>query len=99
MTIWAERTFPKGGWFGVQDQFEKLFIALRAPENMMLICVEGEHCKGQKLIIALPDEQYLAAFAGFKQISAERLPARASLICGISHEFQQRFGFSADHVR
>ena len=65
----------------------------------MLICVEGEDCKGQKLIIAIPNEQYLAAFAEFKQISAESLPTRASLICGISHEFQQRFGFSVDHVR
>jgi hypothetical protein len=66
---------------------------------MMLICVDGEDCKGQKLIMALPNEQYLATFAEFKQISAERLPIRASLLCGISHEFQQRFGFSVDHVR
>src|SRR5690606_30616517 len=98
MTIWAESDFPAGQWLKVQDQFERLFIALRAPADMMLVCVDREDFKGQKLIMSLPDEQSLAAFAGFKLISEKSLPNRASLICGISHEFQKRFGFSADFV-
>ncbi|MGF1619373.1 MAG: hypothetical protein ACFCUR_02025 [Rhodomicrobiaceae bacterium] len=98
MTIWAEKDFSTGQWFKVQDQFEKLFLALRAPADMMLICIEGDGAKGQKLIMSLPDKQSLAAFAEFKPISEESLPKQASLICGISHEFQKRFGLSADFV-
>ena len=93
MTIWAEREFEAGAWSGTQDAFEAAFTAAGAPEDMMLICVNGETRRTQKLIASLPNEAQLSVVPGFTAITEDKLPKVAALLVGHNLAFEQRFDY------
>jgi len=60
MTHWAEKIVSNTEWALVQDAFEKQFVALGSPRDMMLIAVEGQ-ADATRLIIGLPRRYLLVA--------------------------------------
>ena len=94
MTIWAEKVVDNSEWGRVHDKFERHFMALGAPTDMMLIWVPGpadqEHLR---LIMALPDGATLDLYPGFAKIEPEALPKVASLVEGHPISFEELFEY------
>ncbi|MGD0533517.1 MAG: hypothetical protein ABSA62_14970 [Methyloceanibacter sp.] len=53
MTIWAEKICSIDEWTRVQTLFEKHFMTLAGPRDMMLICVEGPPGSAWARLIAI----------------------------------------------
>ena len=95
MTVWAQRTFAKGEWAPVQDLFEKHFMALRGPKEMMMVIANDEWNKDQ-LFVALPDKALLRMYEGFEEIGTGELPKVATLLVGLVTSFEARFKYKRD---
>jgi len=71
--IWAAKTYNQGNWAPVQDLFEKQFLALNGPRDMMLVMADNED-GSQTLYLGLPKGALLRTFEGFKVVSESELP-------------------------
>jgi hypothetical protein len=89
--IWVRRIIIPAEWNEVQDQFERLFVKLGCPGQMMLVASPGA---GPPMFFAsLPNLALLHALAGFEQIEDSELPTEASLLVGHNHAFEKRFRY------
>lgn len=95
MTIWAQKSFRLAEWAPVQDLFERQFMSLRGPRDMMMVCVEHDDYRMNTIIIALPDKAHLALYPGFEPLGPERLPKTASLLVGMQDRFEEQFQFAS----
>jgi hypothetical protein len=94
MTLWAEKKgVSNAEWGRVQELFEKHFMTLKGPRDMMLICESTPGARPVRLIVALPDGTPLSLYEGFVEIDADRLPRAASLLVGHQDRFQEQFEF------
>src|SRR6476659_6282 len=92
MTLWALKVVPSADWKEEQDKFEDQFLALKEPEDMMLVMVEAPDLKSARFFIELPDGVPLDHYSGFQKISDHSLPDTAALIIGYEHRFNKFFG-------
>ncbi len=76
--IWVRRIIIPAVWNEVEDQFERLFVKLGCPGQMMLVATSGS---GPLMLFAsLPNPALLNALAEFERMSDDELPAEASLL-------------------
>lgn len=95
MTVWAQKSFQLAEWAPVQDLFERQFMSLRGPRDMMMISIKHDDYRMDTIVIALPDKAYLALYPGFEPLPIERLPKVASLLVGIQDSFEEKFQFAS----
>jgi hypothetical protein len=88
--IWAKRTFTRSDWIPVQDQFEKQFLTLNAPRDMMLVVMDNDDVR-QTLYIGLPNDELLGTFEGFNIVNESELPREARLLVGNQSAFEEQF--------
>lgn len=97
MTIWAHKTFPTGEWFATQALFEKQFMALHGPADMLLVHVDGEDRKTDRIIVGLPNKVLLPMYDGFEEVPAAHLPKSATLLVGHVPSFEERFQYKSNN--
>jgi hypothetical protein len=88
--IWVKRTFPREGWYHVQDRFEEQFGARGEPQDMMLLFADRSDYQTD-IFVGLPDESLLSRYEGFQPIAEGDLPGRVRLLWGDENEFNRRF--------
>jgi hypothetical protein len=89
--IWVRRIIIPAEWNEVQDQFERLFVKLGCPSQMMLVATSG--LDPPIFFASLPNPGLLHALAGFEQIEDSELPSEASLLVGHPNAFGKRFTY------
>ena len=72
--------------------FLRLRESLGSPVNMMLVSVVNDH-RIPRLIASLPSKEVLNALNGFRLMSREQLPKKASLLAGDPREFETVFEY------
>jgi hypothetical protein len=91
--IWAAKTYTRGDWIPVQDLFERQFLALNGPHDMMLVMADNDD-GSQTLYLGLPKGALIRTFEGFEFMSESELPRAASLLVGDQSAFEKWFSFS-----
>jgi hypothetical protein len=89
--IWACRIIDPTEWNEVQDQFERLFMKLGCPDQMMLVAIS--RLGSTMLFASLSNAILLNALPGFEQISDGELPSEASLLVGHPRAFEKHFWY------
>ena len=92
--MWLAREFSRVSWFDVQDRFEELYMSLRAPAGMMLVCEDNNATERTTLFMAIPDKSLASLFPGFSEPS--QLPAKPSFLVGNQTEMESQFGCPGD---
>jgi hypothetical protein len=92
MTVWIKRAFDNEmeNIRSIFDEFGKLWAALSAPQDMMLVA-QGMWDNVTTLYMSLPDETHIASFHGFEPIEANFLPKEALLVHGRKDSFDEQF--------
>jgi hypothetical protein len=90
---WIEKTVKIDEWVRVQDRFEKHFMALRAPNDMMLVSVDEFGTGNTKLIAGLQDDTLLRLYPGFRPMSEGALPKKATLLVRHNAAFEKHFEY------
>ena len=92
MTVWIKRSYDneKENYRDVLDEFGRLWIALLAPREMMLVA-QGVWGNTTTLYISVPEEKHIASFRGFEPMDAKLLPKEASLFHGRKDAFDEQF--------
>jgi hypothetical protein len=93
MTLWAEKLTTNAEWIRVQHTFERHFVGLGEPRDMMLIWEKGPVFAQVRAIIALPDGSTLGLYPGFAAIKPDELPRVASLGGGYQDRFEELFDY------
>jgi hypothetical protein len=93
MAVWAEKLATNAEWIRVQHIFERHYVGLGAPLDMMLIWEKGQVFAQVRVIIALPDGSTLGLYPGFAAIKPDELPPVASLAAGHQDRFEEIFDY------
>jgi hypothetical protein len=89
--IWLAKPFGMTEWFGVQDQFERLFMSMGGPRGMMLVSTDdaGTAERTTTLYMCLPAAHLAALFPGFSETTT--LPAHPDFLVGNQAEMEAQF--------
>lgn len=89
--VWLRKRFgTTWATTSLMDDFEKLFMGLKGPCEMLMI--EQEHAPLISTVwIRLPSSAHAKIFPGFEQVSEVELPKSAILLAGHNSEFEKLF--------
>jgi hypothetical protein len=92
MTAFANKTMPATELIKVRSRMSALQLALRAPHDLIMFCVQNEDDIGQDdVYIGLPNADLLNQFPGFQQVEQASLPDYLSTLMVREDEFAERF--------
>jgi hypothetical protein len=89
--IWAQKILPYREYSELQALFDKNFLTLKGPSDMMLVTVDDLRSKTSRVIMCLPDQGLLTQYEGFTKIAGSELPYTATLLVGHQDRFRELF--------